>query len=165
MWKLTLLGNNQEFYCTRGSIQISKFGTKDFLWQCGRNGASFINLGFFPVLYFIGQAPDIGCQTQGRVWGGERRCLHIRFNASCQGISSGREPQGHGGEEQPWRWVCDSVVLPEHRDGSCVLSQLRETWFREYGPEPGGQMLDPEAKGSVIKGEKVYFCGRSGWLD
>lgn len=28
---------------------------------------SLTNLGFFPVLHFIEQTPDTGCETQGRV--------------------------------------------------------------------------------------------------
>ena len=67
--EVILLGNDQKFYCTVGSIQIGESRTKKIfsdsmaiivLLYC----PSFINL-FFPVLHCIGQTPDIARKTQG----------------------------------------------------------------------------------------------------
>lgn len=126
---------------------------------------SLIYLDFFPVLHLIEQTPDVGCQTEGRIWGGERRCLHIGFNASCQGISSSREPKGPGGEEQSWRWVTDlcSAEIREMFGVGRKINLVQEntgiwawTWMNEWIQKQGHQGECSEVN--------VYHCGRSHWL-
>lgn len=65
-----LLGHDKEFNVP-WKVKIGESGTKKIFSESNKDMcgslSSFINLDFFPILHFIGQTPDIGCQTKGRV--------------------------------------------------------------------------------------------------
>ena len=68
--EITLVGNDQKFYCTMGHTHTGESRTKKiFLDSMGviafHHYPLLINLVFLPVLHFIGQTPDTGCKAQG----------------------------------------------------------------------------------------------------